>query len=207
MIATLWHGESDSVYNVIDDTAPPEEQPAVVASVSLTDPDYDYMTLDQVKRESAAVEAFRWTDACYKNPVLHKQMEDRLFNLEWRKRSIEYAVEPLIKDDARRKAIKAMSRDQLLARYPNICAHLICESLGYATPTTAAYILGDALVGRPNYCEWIDACWKCNPTGPVRAAIKGRHRHRGFMAHYPNAKALVVEYNASKRQPVFASWF
>lgn len=38
---------------------------------------------------------------------------------------------------------RVKSESDYVARYPRICAHIIAESLGYATPRSAAKILQD----------------------------------------------------------------
>jgi hypothetical protein len=94
-----------------------------------------------------------------------------------------------------------------LQSYPRICGHLICESLGYATPSKAALILRDAHERKPNYCEWIDACYNREPLIPVRNSIRNRHSHHGYMSEYTMARALVKRAIASGDEPLFASWF
>lgn len=94
-----------------------------------------------------------------------------------------------------------------MARYPRITAHVICHSLGYATPSCAARILMDAKEGRENWCEWIFSCYGRDPKPAVRQAIHGRHGHRGYMAHYPQALAIVRRAIDTGREPEFASWF
>ena len=207
MIATTYHGESETLFYIVDENVPPEEQPAVVATVSTQPPSVRTMTLEQIKQEMEALHLFEWTDAYRQNPALRKQTQERLNVLHRRHEQLHYNITPLVPDDARRERYEQMTRDDIMRKFPNVVAHLICESLGYATPTHAAYILQRAIVGDPDYCEWIDACWRNDPTGPVRAAIRGRHHHRGYMAHYPNARALVQHYLDENREPVFASWF
>lgn len=96
-----------------------------------------------------------------------------------------------------------------LRRYPRLCAHVICHSLGYATPLTAARILRHADRDEPEWCEWIDACYARDPKPAVRQAVAGRHSHQGYMAHYPHAIALVRGVIANGEQPLgmLASWF
>ena len=94
-----------------------------------------------------------------------------------------------------------------LKAYPRICAHIICESLGYATPTKAASILMDAHRRQQNWCEWIYSCYNCDPLPAVRNAIRTRHSHHGYMAEYAVAKALVDRANQKGEEPMFASWF
>lgn len=100
-----------------------------------------------------------------------------------------------------------LTNAQVMRRWPRICAHLICESLGYATPSTAATILYDAAMGRENWCEWIAACYGCKPIPAVAKAIRCRHHHRGYMAEYLHALSLVARACADKGEPMFASWF
>jgi hypothetical protein len=61
---------------------------------------------------------------------------------------------------------------QIMERYPRITAHIICESLGYATPSCAARILKDAKEGRENWCEWIYSCYDRDPRKAVQNAIR-----------------------------------
>jgi hypothetical protein len=100
-----------------------------------------------------------------------------------------------------------ISREAVARRWPRIVAHLICHSLGYATPSTSAAIVLDAIRHRQNWCEWIYSCYGGDPAPAVRRAINGRHGHRGYMAHYPAAKTLVDEFNRSSEEPMLASWF
>jgi len=44
---------------------------------------------------------------------------------------------------------------EVLARYPHVCAHIICESLGYATPSVAGSILLAFIKKDQHYCEWV----------------------------------------------------
>jgi hypothetical protein len=100
-----------------------------------------------------------------------------------------------------------LSVKETMKRYPLITSHVIAESLGYATPTVAARILKDAREGRENYCEWIYSCYGANPLGAVQNAIKGRHYHKGPMAEYKRAKALVKKSLEEGKEPELASWF
>lgn len=101
------------------------------------------------------------------------------------------------------------SVDEYIRRYPRIVAHIICESLGYATPSKAGKILYDAHRRQENWCEWIYTCYQRNPLIAVQNAIRNRHTHKGYMAEYQLAKAIVDRYNKSNGEvePLFASWF
>lgn len=94
-----------------------------------------------------------------------------------------------------------------MRRWPSLTAHVICESLGYATPSTAAQIVLDASVGRENWCEWIYSCFDRKPMEAVRNAIQNRHNHNGYMAEYRTARALVNKALGTGEEPLLASWF
>jgi hypothetical protein len=102
---------------------------------------------------------------------------------------------------------KELSVQETMKKYPLITAHIIAESLGYATPTVAARILKDAREGRQNYCEWIDACYGCDALKAVQDSIRYRHNHNGFMAEFKYAKALVERSIKDGQEPELASWF
>lgn len=99
------------------------------------------------------------------------------------------------------------SAEDILRRCPRLVAHVIAESLGYASPYLAAKIVADAAAGRSNWCEWISACYGGDPKRPVASAIRGRHSHRDYMAEFRQAFALVRRYAETGEQPLFASWF
>ncbi len=96
---------------------------------------------------------------------------------------------------------------EVMRRYPRITAHIIAESLGYATPSKAALILKDARERKENWCEWIYSCYDRNPLKAVQASIRNRHYHKGFMAEYKLARALVDRALKDGNEPLFASWF
>ena len=103
--------------------------------------------------------------------------------------------------------MKPETPDEFIRRYRNVAGHIISESLGYATVTNAGRIGLDGLHDRPNYCEWIDHCYKGNARQALKDAIKNRHHHKGPMADYKYAKMIVDRYIESGKQPDFASWF
>ena len=102
---------------------------------------------------------------------------------------------------------KPASREDVLRRYPRICAHIICESLGYATPMVAGSILLAAIKHEKHYCEWVMACFGCDPVLPVKDAIRRRHSHRGYMSEFGAAYALVRNAIQTGKEPIFGSWF
>jgi len=95
----------------------------------------------------------------------------------------------------------------IVKRYPRLTAHIIAESLGYACPSTAGGIIKSYLEGRKNYCEWVYCCFKGNPKPVIERAWKNRHYHKGFMADYKLALAIVRKYIKTGQEPLFASWF
>lgn len=110
-------------------------------------------------------------------------------------------------EDNSKIPVAEMSVQQVMTRWPRITAHIIAESLGYATPEKAAWILKDAALNQPNYCEWIDACFKGDARKAVVGAIRKRHLHQGYMASYPQALAIVRHVNQGNQGPTLASWF
>jgi hypothetical protein len=207
MIGTLYHGESTTLFYVVNNELPEEEQPAIIASIDAKEPDYRTLTMVECEEQLRAVEMLRWTDFCYSDVQLRELMAKRSSELETQKRRLTYGITPIIADSARLKKFEAMQPKEIIRKFPNIVAHIICESLGYATPLHAAGILKRGLIGDPDYCEWIDACWKCNPTGPVRRAIQTRHTHHGYMASFKQARMLVHNSIEHDWEPMFASWF
>ncbi len=99
------------------------------------------------------------------------------------------------------------SNEDYLTRYPRICAHIIAESLGYATPLCAAGILRDAKEGRENWCEWVYSCYNRDPKPVIERAIRNRKTHEGYMASYELALQIVRRQLDTGERPTFASWF
>ena len=106
-----------------------------------------------------------------------------------------------------RVPLPEMTSQDALSRWPRICAHLICHSLGYATPTMAASIMLAAARREKHYCEWIDACYQDDPLPALQRAIRTRYNHHGYMADYGLAKRLVEEAIKKGDPCIFASWF
>jgi hypothetical protein len=96
---------------------------------------------------------------------------------------------------------------EFMRRYPRTTAHIISESLGYATPSTAARIGLDGLLGRLNYCEWVASCYGGDASEVLRRSVQHRHGHRGYMAEYKLARRLVDVALEKGEEPIFASWF
>lgn len=114
-----------------------------------------------------------------------------------------------------------MNQRDVLKRYPRIIAHLICESLGYASVLHAANMLLAFIEKKPHYCEWFDHMAGGIQTGTyeekmqyitqrsVRYAIRNRKGHHGYMAEYKQAIMLVkaeLERDGCTSQ-MLASWF
>ena len=103
--------------------------------------------------------------------------------------------------------------DDIIERYPRLTAHLICESLGYFTPRAAANAILQHMRGEPFYCEWYisAAGWSSQAVTEFGArtlerAFRSRKHHRGYMASYPMARALVENERSGGAPPMFSSW-
>lgn len=112
-----------------------------------------------------------------------------------------------------------MTTKEVLTKYPRIVSHLICESLGYFTPNSAAQALVAAKENRPYFCEWYswiagdctrgsyDATKVTEVTNLVlSAAIRNRQQHKGYMSDYQLARQCVSAELKGKG-PSLASWF
>lgn len=64
---------------------------------------------------------------------------------------------------------------EFMSRYPRTTAHIVAESLGYATPTKAALIGLDGMNRRDNHCEWISHCYGGDARQCLNDSIKRRH--------------------------------
>jgi len=72
---------------------------------------------------------------------------------------------------------------------------------------------------QPFACEWYCHISSCRGTGLsdeallkvnreiIQQAVKRRHTHKGYMAEYKHAKALVDRANETGQEPLFGSWF
>jgi hypothetical protein len=83
---------------------------------------------------------------------------------------------------------------EFMRRYPRVTAHIISESLGYATPTTAAMIGLDGMKGKENYCEWIWACYGKDAREALQNSIERRHYHKGYMSWYKEGALPLVRH-------------
>lgn len=117
-----------------------------------------------------------------------------------------------------RKPIRELTQKDVLVRWPRLVAHMICESLGYFTPKSAANAILCYLANEPFWCEWymhianIRAGERFGDKeiaqvgrDMVKWAIQRRHVHKGFMSEYQLARRLV-EQELQDAGPVFASW-
>lgn len=120
---------------------------------------------------------------------------------------------------------KVRNQQDVLQRLPCLVAHLIAESLGYFTPQAAANAIAHFTQGEAFFCEWYyDWSSKRFANGNTKCAdlratvlevgelalqnaIKRRHRHRGPMAEFKRALALVRQVRQGGQAPLFASWF
>lgn len=120
---------------------------------------------------------------------------------------------------------KSRSQNDVLQHLPCLAAHLISESLGYFTPQSAANAIAYSTKGEAFFCEWFyDWASKRFASGNTQCpdvrstvrevgelalqnAIHRRHRHRGPMAEFKRALALVLYVRQGGEGPMFASWF
>lgn len=120
---------------------------------------------------------------------------------------------------------KVRNQHDVLRRLPCLTAHLIAESLGYFTPESAANAIVHITKDEAFFCEWYyDWASKRfangNSTGgdlrdtvrevgqlALQNAVKRRHHHRGPMAEFKRALALVLHVRQGGEGPLFASWF
>jgi hypothetical protein len=117
-----------------------------------------------------------------------------------------------------------LTTEDVLKRWPRLTAHLICQSLGYFTPRSAANAIAHHVAGERFGCEWYwdwATKWKASakldkPFDEVlrdvgrevlQRAFCDRHIHKGFMADYRVAWALVERSRQGLGDPLFASWF
>jgi hypothetical protein len=105
------------------------------------------------------------------------------------------------------KPSEEMTPEDVRRRWPRVTAHVIAESLGYATPDVAASIIRDALLGRENHCEWVATCYGGNARRVLSNSIQDRRYHKGYMAEYRLALQIVRRANQTGDGPVLASWF
>jgi hypothetical protein len=120
---------------------------------------------------------------------------------------------------------KIRNQSDVLQRLPCLVAHLIAESLGYFTPEGAANAVAHYTEGEAFFCEWYyDWASKRLRSGntkcpdlrstikevgelAIQNAFKRRHHHRGSMADFKQALALVRHVRQGGEGPTFASWF
>lgn len=103
------------------------------------------------------------------------------------------------------KPIEQMTLEQVRTRWPRVTAHVIAESLGYATPDCAASIVRDAFLEQKNWCEWVDACYRGDARRVLAASIRNRRYHQGYMAEYRLALQIVRHPQAAHPCPALAS--
>ncbi len=109
----------------------------------------------------------------------------------------------------------------VMKRYPRITSHLIAHSYGYFSPRSAANAVLSYLNDRAFWCEWYmhmasfrkgedrDSIIKDVGRDTLKAAIEYRHNHKGFMASYRQARAIIAAEVEGLNDPMtcFASWF
>lgn len=110
----------------------------------------------------------------------------------------------------------------VMRKYPRLTAHVICESLGYFTPKSAAIAIRRYIENETFACEWYSsmayhrtkdffdrkALLEINRE-VLEAAARNRHTHKGYMREYQVAMKLVQrEIESNGHTPtMLASWF
>ena len=121
--------------------------------------------------------------------------------------------------------MKTRSQSEVLQRLPCLTAHLIAESLGYFTPEGAANAVAYYTKGEAFFCEWYydwaskrfargnTQCADVRDTVrevgelAIKNAVSRRSHHRGPMAEFKRALALVLHVRQGGEGPTFAAWF
>ena len=104
------------------------------------------------------------------------------------------------------------SPEEIMARYPRLTAHLICESLGYFSPRAAAMAIRDHKMKMENACEWYIDMMRGGKSlleigaDTIAQAFRRRRSHEGYMAEYTLARALVERETAGAPGLIFSSW-
>ena len=104
-------------------------------------------------------------------------------------------------------------REEVLQRYPILVSHMICRSLGYFSPESAAAALLGYIKGVPNYCEWFSHMTGGKldllevGRGVVEDSFRYRSNHSGYMASYQQARLLVEHVRQGGQGPPLGSWF
>ena len=120
--------------------------------------------------------------------------------------------------------MKTRTQAEVLQHLPCLVAHLIAESLGYFTPEAAANAVAYYTKGEPFFCEWYydwaskrftsgntkcaDVCGTVKEVAElaIRNAVTSRSHHRGPMAEFKRALAIVLHVRQGGEGSVFASW-
>lgn len=123
------------------------------------------------------------------------------------------------------------SRQDILRKYPRLTAHLVCHSLGYFTPESAAGAILAHVQKRSSYSEWYmtmvggvlrergysaenraseeetEAAFLEVGRKALRRSFRYRRSHRGYMAEYRQARSLVERSRQTGDSgALFMSW-
>lgn len=109
-----------------------------------------------------------------------------------------------------------ISQREVIVKYPRLVAHLMCESLGYFCPLSAANAIAAYINNETFACEWYvhmaggsrEALLEVNKR-TIKRAFENRHRHKGYMADMNYARQLVWREleNEGISHGMFAGWF
>lgn len=112
--------------------------------------------------------------------------------------------------------VAKVTPQEAIQRWPRVVAHLICQSLGYFCPRSAAAAVAAAVNGEAFYCEWYGSV--CDKAGKTYAevtkrmlavAIQHRRYHKGYMADFETALGLVLveREHVGATAGMLAAWF
>ena len=115
-----------------------------------------------------------------------------------------------------------ISQRQVIVKFPRLVAHLMCESLGYFCPLSAANAIAAYLNNETFACEWYSHMCSCRGKGyfdhdalleinkdTIQRAFRNRHHHKGYMADMSYARQLVVRelQHEGASTGMLAGWF
>ena len=109
----------------------------------------------------------------------------------------------------------AMNGREAARRYPNIVAHMMCESLGYFSAGSAANALAAHINGKEWACEgYVHMSADGRSLLQIGAdvirnatSLRARQRHHGHMSNIDAAKMMVKEFVETQGGPQLAAWF
>lgn len=115
-----------------------------------------------------------------------------------------------------------VTQRQVIVKYPRLVAHLMCKSLGYFCPLSAANAIAAYINNETFACEWYSHMCSCQGKGyfdhdtlieinrrTISEAFQQRHHHKGYMAEIQYARKLVMREleHEGASNGMLAGWF